>query len=285
MHALDKFALRRAYDRAAPDYDRHAVVYQQVCERLVARLDYIRCEPSTALDLGAGTGQAARLLQERYRSCDVIAADLSAEMLRSGPRARAWRRKPGRVQCDATSLPLPDASVDLLVSASTFHLCHDHARLFKEIKRVLRPRGVLLFATFGPDTLRELRDAWSQVDAGVRVHEFADMHDLGDAMLRAGLIDPVVDSEHLRLIYPQPRAVMQDLKSTGATNVSPDRPRGLLGRGALERLLSVYPGEADGSYVATYEVVYGHAWGSQTGERMVNVNFDSGSPERGQGPF
>ena len=143
------------------------------------------------------------------------------------------------------------------MSASVFHLCHDHARLFDEIKRVLRPRGVLLFATFGPDTLRELRDAWAQVNEDVRVHEFADMHDLGDAIL----------------------------KWTGATNVSPDRPRGLLGRGVLERLLSVYPREADGSYVATYEVVYGHAWGSQAGERMVNVSFDSGSPERGRGVF
>jgi len=278
VDALDKSALRRAFDRAAPGYDRHAAVYRQVCERLLSRLDYIRCDPQTAVDVGAGTGQAARLLLSRYPACNVIAADLSHGMLRNIARSRLRRRNPRPVQCDAAALPVPDASVDLLVSASTFHLCHDYAQLFREIKRVLRPRGVLLFATFGPDTLRELRDAWAQVDDAVHVHEFADMHDLGDAMLGAALVDPVVDGEHLHVTYARPQGVMDDLKAAGSSNASRRRARGLLGRRALQRLLSVYPRAADGSCVATYEVVYGHAWGSQAGEHVVNVTFDSGEP-------
>ena len=275
VEVLDQSALRRACDRAAPEYDRHAVLYRQICERLMARLDYIRCDPQTVLDVGAGTGQAAQVLLARYRTSKVIAADISRGMLRTIDRPKRWRRKPECVQCDAQALPIRDASIDLLVSASTFQWCCNYPQLFAEIKRVLSPSGVLLFATFGPDTLSELRYAWTQVDDAVHVHEFTDMHVLGDAMLNAGLVDPVVDSERLRLTYTHPRAVMHDLKAAGSVNASQRRPRGLRGRSTLQRLLRAYPREADGACVATYEVVYGHAWGGRTDGRALNVAFDT----------
>ena len=276
VHALDKSALRRASDRAAPVYDQHAALYREICERLLSRLDYIRCDPRTALDVGAGTGQATQALLARYTTNNVIALDISRGMLKTIDRPRPWRRKPPRVQCDAEALPIRDGSIDLLVSASTFHWCRNYAQLFAEMKRVLSPGGVLLFATFGTDTLHELRGAWAQVDGAVHVHEFADMHVLGDAMLNAGLVDPVVDSELLTLTYSHPRAVMQDLRAAGAGNASTARPRGLQGRHALQRMLDAYPQAADGKFVATYEVVYGHAWGSRIAGRAVNVAFDSG---------
>jgi malonyl-CoA O-methyltransferase len=277
VDALDQAALRRACDRAAPGYDRHAVPYRQICERLLSRLDYIRCDPQTALDVGAGTGQAALALLARYRAVKVIAADISGGMLRTVSKPKRWRRKLECVQCDAQALPIRDASVDLLVSASAFQWCRDYPQLFAEIKRVLSPRGVLLFATFGPDTLQELRHAWTQVDDNAHVHEFTDMHVLGDAMLNAGLVDPVVDSEQLRLTYAHPRAVMSDLRAAGSVNASQHRSRGLRGRDTLQRLLHAYPRAPDGACVATYEVIYGHAWGSRAGERAVSVAFDTGS--------
>jgi len=274
VDTLDKSAVRRAFNRAAAEYDRHAVLQHQVCERLLSRLDYIRSQPRVALDLGAGTGQAARALLARYRGCRVIAADLSRTMLQTISRPRPWRRIAQRVQCDAEALPFADASVDLLVSASTFQWCGDLPRLFAEIKRVLSPQGVLLFATFGPDTLKELRQAWAQVDDAVHVHEFADMHELGDAMLNAGLVDPVVDTEWLHVSYAQPQALMRDLKVVGAGNASSRRRRGLRASETLRRVASAYPRSADGACLATYEVVYGHAWGSQLRPSTVSVAFD-----------
>jgi malonyl-CoA O-methyltransferase len=276
IDALDLSALRRACDRAAPGYERHAVPYRQICERLLARLDYIRCDPQTALDVGAGTGQAALALLARYRTAKVIAADISHGMLRTITRPKRWRRKLECVQCNAQALPIRDASVDLLVSASTFQWCRDYPQLFAEIKRVLSPHGVLLFATFGPDTLQELRHAWMQVDDAEHVHEFTDMHVLGDAMLNAGLVDPVVDSERLRLSYAHPQGVLHDLRAAGSVNAGQRRPRGLRGSDTLQRLLHAYPRTPDGACVATYEVIYGHAWGSRVGERAVNVAFDTG---------
>lgn len=121
-----------------------------------------------------------------------------------------------------------------------------------------------MFATFGPDTLRELRQAWAELDGHERVHRFADKHDVGDRMLEAGFVDPVLDSEPFTLTYEEPRGVMRELKALGAANASAGRPRGLLSPRRLARVEAAYDAawrQADGRVPATYEVVYGHAWG------------------------
>jgi malonyl-CoA O-methyltransferase len=133
--------------------------------------------------------------------------------------------------------------------------------VFRECARVLRPGGLLTFTSFGPDTLKELRAAWASADDFTHVNRFIDMHDLGDALLRAGLAEPVMDVERYTLTYTDVRALMRDLKAIGAHNVNAGRPRGLTGRRALERMTAAYERERrDGCLPATYEVVYGQAW-------------------------
>ena len=127
---------------------------------------------------------------------------------------------------------------------------------------MLRPGGVLHLATLGPDTLVELRQAWQAADPGhAHVSRFIDMHDLGDALVRAGFAEPVLDVERHTLTYDEARDLMRDLKAIGAHNATAGRARGLTGKGTLARMLAAYERfRRDGRLPATYEVVFAQAW-------------------------
>jgi malonyl-CoA O-methyltransferase len=146
--------------------------------------------------------------------------------------------------------------------------CHPPDEAFAEIRRVLRPGGFVAFSTLGPDTLQELRSAWAEADgddehAYNHVNHFTDMHDVGDAVARAGLSEPVLDVDRVQLTYENALSLMRDLKSIGAHNVTAGRPRGLIGRARLQRMQAAYEAfRRDGRLPATYEVVYGVAWGA-----------------------
>jgi malonyl-CoA O-methyltransferase len=183
-------------------------------------------------------------------------------MLRQARHRRRWWRRPTVLCADAAALPLPDASVDLVFSNLMLQWCNDLDAVFREFRRVLKPRGLVTFTTFGPDTLTELRAAWRAVDDGIHVNRFIDMHDVGDAMVRAGLAEPVMDLEYFCLTYPRVIDLMRDLKAIGAHNVTVGRGRGLTGRGRLQAVADAYEAHRrDGRLPATWEVVYGQAWG------------------------
>lgn len=271
MRNADEFALSslevaRSFDRAAGSYDAAAVLQTRVRDELVSRLAMVRLAPSVVIDLGCGTGVAAAALRRRFRRARVLSVDLSPAMLReAGRRRRPWRRFAG-ICAHAANLPLADGTVDLIFSNLMLQWCGDPEVVFRECARVLRPGGLLTFTSFGPDTLRELRKAWAAVDQYTHVNRFIDMHDLGDAMLRAGLAEPVMDVERYTLTYPDVHGLMRDLKAIGAHNVNAGRARGLTGRRALERMTEAYEGERrDGRLPATYEVVYGQAWRAESG--------------------
>jgi malonyl-CoA O-methyltransferase len=258
-YALDTRRVRRAFDRAAGTFDAAAVLHTQVRENLLSRLDWMAAAPRVVVDAGAGTGHASRALIRRYPKALVIALDFSPRMLKAAARHQPWLRRFSRV-CG-------DAGVDLILSNLMLQWC-DLDRVLTEFRRVLAPRGLFSFTTLGPDTLRELRGAWAQVDSRTHVNRFIDMHDIGDALVRAGFASPVLDVERYTLNYLDVRRVAADLKNTGAHNSTFGRPRGLTGKRRFAALQAAYePHRQDGRLPATYEVVFGHAWTPNAGGR------------------
>jgi malonyl-CoA O-methyltransferase len=257
---IDAAFARRAFGRASGTYDAAAVLQGEVREALLERLELTALEPRVVLDLGAGTGHASRALKRRYPHAQVLAVDWSPAMLRVARTRAAWFRPFARLCADAARLPLPPGSVDLIFS--NFMLpWGDPQRLFAESRRVLAPRGFLTFTTLGPDTLQELRAAWAGVDANPRVHSFIDMHDLGDALVRGGFADPVLDVERYTLEYPDVRRLAADLKAVGEINALSARPKGLTTPRKFEAMSRAYEAQRrNGRLPATYEVVFGQAW-------------------------
>ncbi|MGM0677414.1 malonyl-ACP O-methyltransferase BioC [Ectothiorhodospira marina] len=260
-YRLDKRRVRATFDQAAASYDEAAVLQREVCSRLLERLQWVKLDPARVLDAGAGTGQGARGLRRMYRGGRVVALDLSPAMLRATARGAGWWRKPGLVCADVESLPFAEASFDLIFSSLTVQWCNDLDRALAEFRRVLAPQGLLMFTTLGPDTLVELRRAWEAVDGCAHVNAFMDMHDIGDALVRAGFADPVMDVERMTVTYPDVRGLMRDLKAIGATNALSGRGRGLTSPGRLRALETAYEEyRQEGLLPASYEVVFGHAW-------------------------
>lgn len=245
------------------------------------RLDHVALQPLTVLDAGCGTGLALGPLLRRYPRSRAVALDLSEGMLGHARQRRRWRRTPFPVCADAADLPLSDASVDLVFSNLMLQWCNDLDTVLREFRRVLRPGGLLAFTTFGPDTLRELREAWSDTDGYIHVSRFLDMHDVGDALVRAGLAEPVLDVDQFRLTYERVTDLMKDLRAIGATNAAAGRNRSLTGPGRLRAVAAAYEKHrVEGRLPATWEVVYGFAWGAPAsgatrGEREISVPFSS----------
>jgi malonyl-CoA O-methyltransferase len=258
---LDPRAVRHSFDRAARTYDDAAAVQREIRTRLLERLDIVRLAPSAILDLGAGTGHASRELKRRYGSARVLALDFSLPMLRQSARQQSLLRRFSAVCADAHRLPLRSGSLDLVLSNLLLQWCHDPDAVFAEVARVLRPRGLFMFTTVGPDTLKELRELWRGLDPSIHVHRFIDMHDFGDALLRAGFAEPVMDTERLTVTYPSLTALVDELRGSGARNVAQGRSHGLTGRSRGEALRS--RGAAllrNGPLSISVEVIHGHAW-------------------------
>ncbi len=274
--SLDRRALARSFDRAGSGYDAAAQLQQRVRAELLERLGFFALQPQWILDLGAGTCQASVALRRRYRQARVIAMDIAPGMLRASPRPGWPRRRFERVCADAYSLPLARGSVELIYSNLMLQWCDRPDLVFRELTRVLRPGGVFVFSSFGPDTLQELRLAWQSVDHGVHVSEFPDMPQLGEAMMRAGLSEPVMDAERHRLLYPDAYALMRELKRIGARNAASGRSRGLTSRARLQRMVDAYElTRTAAGLPATFEVIYGAAFGAaaETGGERAEASL------------
>jgi malonyl-CoA O-methyltransferase len=267
----DKMQARRSFASAAAAYDQAAALQQEVGQRLLQRLDLVKIQPERILDLGSGTGQCIPDLFARYKKAQVVALDIALPMLEHARKRGRWLRKPRCVCGDAESLPFADSSFDLVFSNLMLQWCVELEVVFAELQRVIRPGGLLLFTSFGPDTLGELRGSWQQVDGYSHVNAFLDMHDVGDALVRTRFADPVMDVERLTVTYPDVWKLMRELKQIGAHNVTAGRRRGLTGKTRMQHLVGAYEQyRSNGVLPASYEIVNGHAW-STSGECGISL--------------
>ena len=262
MSNLDKNRIAMNFSNAAKDYEQHAVLQKLVAERLLSRLDLMKLAPEWIVDIGSGVGISARALRKKYRGARVLQIDLSHAMLNfSRQKASRWFSGQFYSCADAESLPVATGRVDIIFSSLMLQWCNEPDCVFAEARRLLRTNGLFLFTTLGPETLRELRASWANIDNDEHVHSFFDLHLLGDALVGVGLEGVVMESEKITLNYQDCTRLMRDLKALGANNVVSSRRKALTGRDKMQRMMQAYENyRVAGSLPATYEIIYGHAW-------------------------
>jgi len=264
---IDPAHVRRQFNRAAAHYDAADVLARATSEQMQARLEGIIHVPTHVLDLGCGTGRDLSDLARRYPDARLSALDSAEALIRqhaspAGLLSRLLRRGPriDRVVGHAAALPFAGARFDMVWSNLMLNWLDDPAPALAEIHRVMKVGGMLMFATLGPDTLKELRTALGE-HGDAHVHPFIDMHDIGDALVRAGFGDPVMDMDSLTLTYTRLDGLFADLRQSGSVNARADRPRGLGQRQRWQRAREHYERfRSEGRLPATFEIVYGHAW-------------------------
>lgn len=259
---FDKRKIARNFSKAAYNYMQQAVLQKMVAERLLERLSFIRIKPKTIIDAGSGVGFAARQLSKMYRLARVIQIDLSFNMLRQSKSMEPRFFSKQRFICaDAEQIPLTEGSAELFFSSLMLQWCNDLDETFGQIAATLTRQGLFLFTSFGPDTLKELRASWATVDQATHVNPFVDMHNTGDALVRAGFIEPVIDVEYITMTYQDSAVLMKELKTLGSSNALLDQPAGLTGKNKFNKMIHAYEEyRHEDRLPATYEVIYGHAW-------------------------
>ena len=272
-YLLNMNKVRHAFDKAAGDYDNYSVLQRTVTDRLVESFDHLKINPSMILDLGSGTGYGSKKLKAIFRKACFYQLDLSCEMLKSSKtKNRSLFNKNHFLCADAYQLPFDENRFGLVFSSLMLQWCNSPDLVFNEVRRVLNPGGVFVFASFGPDTLKELRHSWQQVDQYNHTNAFFDMHDIGDALIRNGFDAPVLNTENIVLTYDDCMGLMQDLKKIGAQNLTAGRRTSLTGKSRLKKMINHYESyRQDNKLPATYEVVYGHAWYAEK-KKSISAN-------------
>lgn len=256
---MKKHPTQVAFDRAAKTYDENAVAQQEIGDRLLERLQFIRLNPEAILDLGTGTGFLLPRLHALFPEANITGVDVSNESLKLAKKSCDYAEL---VQADGNDLPFPNQSFDVVISNLMLPWSLDLMQTFSSCLRVLKKNGLLIFTTVGVDTLKELRQAFAQVDSLDHVNHFYDMHELGDGLAQAGFADPVMDMEYLTVTYRNLNRLFTDLKQTGSHVLPARAKQGLYSPSKWKKMLAEYERfkNEDGVYPATVEIVYGHAF-------------------------
>jgi malonyl-CoA O-methyltransferase len=242
---------------------------REIAARMHERLGLVKLVPRRVLDAGCGAGADLALLQKAYPACQVVGVDAAAAMAARSPaaaRSLLSRLLPAKAGIDLLcgdfgNLPFGPNSIDLVWSNLALHWHPQPDRVFAEWRRVLRVEGLLMFSNFGPDTFRELRNAFAALDDAAHVLPFVDMHDFGDQLVEAGFSTPVMDMEVITVTYDTAEALLADVRALGGNPLA-TRRRGLVGRAAWHRVLAALEAQRrpDGKLGLTFEVIYGHAF-------------------------
>ena len=268
--------VRAAFEKAALHYDKYSILQRIVADRLNESLEQIKINPMTILDLGSGTGYGSKILHKKFTNAHIYQIDFSENMLKvSRKKSPVLFSRDHFICADINKLPFKEKHFDLIVSGLTLQWCNNLDVVFFEIRRLLKENGVFLFSSFGPDSLKELRDCWARADDYVHVNAFVDMHDIADALMRNGLTSPILNMEEIILTYHECRQFMKELKYIGAQNINNGRRKTLTGKKRLEKVFEYYESyRTNNTLPVTYEVIYGHAWQSVDIKKEQSIRLD-----------
>ena len=261
-----KKRIRESFNRRADTYDNYAIIQKEVAGRIFDRLSGIKIQPKSILDLGCGTGSLTQKISALYPDAKIIPLDFSEEMLRI---CRSKVNKANPICADIENIPINESCFDLIISSLTFHWATDLYSIFLKIHELLKNDGCFLFSSIGPDTLFELRGALSKIDKQERVNRFIDMHHYGDALLKIGFSDPVVDNEKIIVEYQSFSDVLKSLKKIGANTVEKISKK-RLSKNDFKTVQDAYKTDENSNYPATYEVLYGLAWKKTPSNPKIN---------------
>lgn len=205
--------LLKAYDRRASQYKDASAIIQEIGERLISRLTYFRHPPQEICDLGAGQGFDTELLQHVYPSASVVSVDFSLSQLH--------HIAPQKLRCaaDAMQLPFAAKSFDLVFANLSMPAIIDYAAFWEEILRVLKPGGIFLFSSLGPQSLFELRQSLMHAKSPDSMNTFPEIREVGDGLVKAGFKDPAIDAENLELRYSTLKKLLVELKNLGSVKM------------------------------------------------------------------
>lgn len=277
---FDRRRLQHSFGRAAAGYAEVAVLQRETESRLLEQLEVLEAKiPTRILDVGSGPGRASGVMKGRWPKSEVIALDIALPMLRQVPKHTRFWRPVKRVCAEAAHLPFADNSIDLIFSNLCLQWVPDLPAALAEFRRVLREDGLLLFSSFGPDTLIELREAYLQ--AGERhppLSPFAAIQQVGDAMIAAGFRNPVLDRDQFTLTYGDAMSLLRELRAIGAGDARVQRPRGLGGKSRQARMIAAYEAlREEGRLPSTWEVITAMAWAPGPGTPRREGNADVAS--------
>ena len=265
---INKEHKRKSFNRAATTYDLYSTLQDTISNNLIDRLNTIKLDPLDILDLGCGTGTNGLSLGKKYKESRIINYDFSENMLKE---ARIKQKlffldkinlSPYSYICaDIEAIPLEENSLDLVWSSSTLQWCNQLDLVFNQVNKILKPGGLFIFSTFGPNTLSELREITENLFNEKKTSTFIDIHKVSKHLIHSNFSNPVLDVEHLTVKYKEVDKLFMDIKSIGATNGNLSRNRGLSGRSCTKKIIENYEAYRKNNLLpASYEVIYGHAW-------------------------
>ena len=265
---MSKNKIKYSFNTKASSYDEHSIVQKEVTKRLCNRLSTIKITPNNILDIGCGTGYLSNMLSTLFPEAKITCLDISFNMLNESQKKNSDL---DLILSDAENMPFKNKKFDLIVSSFTLHWCDEVDKIFYDIQRFLKNKGLFLFSTVGPSTLQELRTAYLSIDNDEHINTFSDMHLYGDSLVKYGFHDPVMDTEIIVIEYASFRDVLDSLKKTGANTVVGQEPK-FISKSSYQKLSKNYPINKDGNRLpVTYEIIYGIAW-----KNYDNTNENSG---------
>jgi malonyl-CoA O-methyltransferase len=265
---IDKDYKRKAFDRYAKTYDAYSSLQDKISDNLFKKLDMIKPRSNLILDLGCGTGRNGKILKDKFKKIKLINYDFSINMLREA------RKKQNNLTnsyletddlnfvCgDIEELPFPKNTFDIVWSTSSFQWCNNISNTFKEIQLILKPGGLFIFSTFGPNTLFELKNITKEISKYQKTNDFISIQYIKNILDTEGFKNPIINSEDFCIAYKDVTKLFLDLKKIGASSGFESKKIGLSGKLFLKLISEGYKKYSyDDIFPATYEVLYGYAW-------------------------